>query len=88
MSDTESDSDSLFENSSSGEDNVAEKYKNEDTALKNLIKENKNLKKLIKNLKKHRTLNNNSNKDFALYVFSGLVVILILENFRKIYKRF
>ena len=90
-SDSDSDSDSLFEKSSSDDEsvnNASEKFKNEDNELKKLIKENKNLKKLIRNLQKNRPSNNNSNKDFALYVFSGLVVILILENFRKIYKRF
>ena len=89
ISNSDSDSDSLFETSSSDEEPLnVEKYKNEDSELKNLIKENKNLKKLIKNLKKNRSINSDSNKDFALYVFSGLVVIMILENFRKIYKRF
>ena len=90
-SDSDSDSDSLFDETSSVDESVhdeVEKYKNEDYDLKKLIKENKNLKKLIKNLKKNRFINNDSNKDFALYVFSGLVVIMILENFRKIYKRF
>jgi|TARA_B110000971_G_scaffold59691_1_gene60996 hypothetical protein len=89
--DSHSDSDDIFESSSSSEEmlnNEIEKYKNDESDLKNLIKENKNLKKLIKNLKKNRALNSGSNKDFALYVFSGLVVIIILENFRKIYKRF
>jgi len=90
IDESDSDSDSLFEISSSEDslDETVEKYKNEDSELRNLIKENKNLKKLIKNLKKNRSFNNNSSKDFALYIFSGLVVIMILENFRKIYRRF
>jgi len=85
----DSDGDSLFEISSvESEQSNLEKYKNEDSELKNLIKENKNLKKLIKKLKKTRENKNNSNKEFMLYIFSGLIVIMILENFRKIYRRF
>lgn len=86
----DSDSEDVFDISSieTVNNNDLEKYKNEDSELKKLIKENKNLKKLIKNLKKYRTVDMSSNKDFALYIFSGLVVILILENFRKIYGRF
>ena len=63
--------------------------------MKELIKENKNLRKLIKSLKKQTNHNSplsdntrNPNRDFMLYVFSGIVVIMILENFRKIYKGF
>jgi len=90
------DSDSEFGviNESSDEE-INEEYKNASSQMKELIQENKNLRKLIKSLKKqnnyqpgHTDNTNNSNRDFMLYVFSGIVVIMILENFRKIYKGF
>ena len=56
--------------------------------LKKLIKENQNLKNLIKKLKKSKETKNDTNKEFILFIFSGLVVIMILENLRKIYRRF
>ena len=69
------------------DEEVNETYKNSDMELKKLIKENKNLKKLIKNLRKD-TDNSVDNREFILYIFSGIIVIMILENFRKIYKKF
>lgn len=68
------------------DEEFSETYKNEDDQLKKLINENKSLKKLIKSLKKNTDPQNN--RDFILYIFSGLVTIMILENFRKIYKQF
>tara|TARA_B110000908_G_C10262983_1_gene460789 strand:+ start:838 stop:1320 length:483 start_codon:yes stop_codon:yes gene_type:complete len=58
------------------------------TNLKNLIKENQNLKNLIRKLKKSKESKNDNNKEFILFIFSGLVVIMILENLRKIYRKF
>ena len=92
--DDDSDSEFGIVNESSDEE-INEDYKNSSQQMKELIKENKNLRKLIKSLKKQTNHNSpitdntrNPNRDFMLYVFSGIVVIMILENLRKIYKGF
>ena len=86
-------------NSKIEESSMMEDFKNLDTLsyqsgnlkinnqLLELKKENFQLKKIIQELKNNKLDDNDSKLDIIVYIFSGVMIILMMENITKLFRR-
>ena len=78
---------SFTENESTEEFKSNENYDNNRNEFQKLKKENLELKDLIRELKENKIDNNDSMLDILVFVFSGVMIILMMENITRLYRK-
>ncbi len=62
-------------------------YYREDDEIKKLRKENESLKNIIEELKSNKNDDKDSILDLLVFIFSGIMIILMMENFTKLVRK-